>query len=200
MESESKLPPELERQIFELAAYSHSKSIPSFLLVVRRVKIWVEPILYSVVVFSNPRYGHVCFDPVRLSSAIQSPAISQHIKNLCVSYPADVSQQYFDTILANCSVVQNLAVLGGHPNLLQFLSAMPLLRLAAALAFFFPRRVDFSHPLFSNITHLYLWDDIIDAMSNGKIQNGVGSQPFPISHIWPSAQPDLEPFRFFKTR
>ncbi|KAJ7847805.1 hypothetical protein B0H14DRAFT_3453508 [Mycena olivaceomarginata] len=66
------LPVELERKIFEIAAQSNSMFIPTLLLVAHRVKTWLEPMLYSVVVFSDPIDGHVRFDPVRFGSAIQS--------------------------------------------------------------------------------------------------------------------------------
>ncbi|KAF7366315.1 hypothetical protein MSAN_00887700 [Mycena sanguinolenta] len=155
--AETRLPPELERHIFELAATSHSKSIPTLFLVAHRVKIWLEPILYSVVVFSNPLPGHVCFDPVRFSSAVQSPATSQYVRNLYISH--EFSHRGFELIFANCSSIQNLALFGGHSGLLPFLSAMPLRRLCTLLRFLFPQSPDFSHPLFSRITHLQLWDN-----------------------------------------
>ncbi|KAJ6517303.1 hypothetical protein C8R47DRAFT_1086929 [Mycena vitilis] len=42
-------PPELEREIFEIAALLHRSSIPSLLRVARRVLSWIEPLLYRVV-------------------------------------------------------------------------------------------------------------------------------------------------------
>ncbi|KAJ6521621.1 hypothetical protein DFH09DRAFT_1424685 [Mycena vulgaris] len=44
------LPPELEQHIFELAAISRPACIPTLMLVARRVKHWVEPLLYRTVV------------------------------------------------------------------------------------------------------------------------------------------------------
>ncbi|KAF7311838.1 hypothetical protein MIND_00194400 [Mycena indigotica] len=41
-----RLPPELEREIFETAALLHHKSIPLMLRVARRVLTWIEPFLY----------------------------------------------------------------------------------------------------------------------------------------------------------
>jgi hypothetical protein len=34
------LPPELEHQIFEIAALSHPKDIPTFMRISRRIKYW----------------------------------------------------------------------------------------------------------------------------------------------------------------
>ncbi|KAJ7230842.1 hypothetical protein B0H12DRAFT_1263872 [Mycena haematopus] len=161
--TESRLPPELERHIFELAANSHSKSIPTLLLVAHRVKIWLEPILYSVVVFVNPLPEHICFDSAHFSSAVQSPAISQHVTNLLLS--RDVPFVHLAPILSRCSAVQNLALYGGDLRVLPFLSAMPLRRLSTALEdFLFPWvAIDFTDPPFSSLTHLQLRDDLDEA-------------------------------------
>ncbi|KAJ6481924.1 hypothetical protein C8R45DRAFT_314872 [Mycena sanguinolenta] len=131
MNPEPRLPAELDRQIFELAGTSQSKSIPTLFLIAHRVKIWLEPVLYDVVVFSDPLPGHVCFDLVRLSAAVQSPAISQCVKNLCVTRLAESSLRHLLRILARCSSVQNLVLVGNHSGLLPSLSAMPLRRLSA---------------------------------------------------------------------
>ncbi|KAJ7707208.1 hypothetical protein B0H14DRAFT_3643677 [Mycena olivaceomarginata] len=159
---ERRLPAELERKIFELAAHARSKSIPTLLLVARRVKTWLEPILYSVFVFSDPIDGHVCFDPVQFSFLIQSQEISEHVRHLFVSHELG---PHLDLVLASCSAVQNLA-LGSSlwPDHLPFLSTMPLRRLSTAIANAFPAiAVDFTHPLFSNLTHLELMDRLEDA-------------------------------------
>ncbi|KAJ7708558.1 hypothetical protein B0H14DRAFT_3642669 [Mycena olivaceomarginata] len=159
---ERRLPVELERMVFELAAHARTKSIPTLLLVARRVKIWLEPILYSVVVFSDPIDGHVCLKPVQFSSIIQSQEISQHVRHLFASYELG---PHLDLILASCSAVKNLALVPGRwPDLLPFLSTMPLQRLSTAITNVFPAiGVDFAHPLFSNLTHLELMDHLNDA-------------------------------------
>ncbi|KAJ6481931.1 hypothetical protein C8R45DRAFT_1100327 [Mycena sanguinolenta] len=159
-EPEPRLPIELERRIFELTAGSYPKAIPTLLLVAHRVKIWLERILYGVVVFSRAIPGHVFFDPAHPSFTVHSQAISQYIRRLCISY-AELSTRSLDPILANCSAVEDLALIGLHSGLLPFLSAMPLHRLSAKLAYLFPSaRIDFTHPLFSRITHLELRDGL----------------------------------------
>ncbi|KAJ6493186.1 hypothetical protein C8R45DRAFT_1136197 [Mycena sanguinolenta] len=160
VESAPRLPPELERQIFELTANSHPKAIPTLLLVAHRVKIWLEPILYSVVVFSKPIPGHVLFDPEHPSFTMRSTAVSRYIKKLCISY-AEFPRRSLDPILVNGSAVQDLALVGAHSGLAPFLSRMPLRRLSTELAYLFrPACFDFTHPLFSRITHLELTDDL----------------------------------------
>ncbi|KAJ7921028.1 hypothetical protein B0H13DRAFT_2318784 [Mycena leptocephala] len=44
-----RFPRELERIIFEIAAHAHTTSIPTLLLAAVRVKDWLEPLLYRVV-------------------------------------------------------------------------------------------------------------------------------------------------------
>ncbi|KAF7342160.1 hypothetical protein MVEN_01803800 [Mycena venus] len=162
--SEPRLPVELERKIFELAAHSHSKSIPILFLVAHRVKLWLEPILYSVVVFSDPLPGHVCFEPTHFTSAIQSQAISEHVTNLFIPFDSKQAPDLdLDLILASCSAVQNLVLFPKQTDLLPFLSSMPLRRLTIPLDdVFSPANIDFLHPLFSHITHLELMDGPLD--------------------------------------
>ncbi|KAJ7204221.1 hypothetical protein C8J57DRAFT_386077 [Mycena rebaudengoi] len=49
-------PEDLERCIFESAAFFHADCIPALLLVAHRVKIWIEPLFYKVVtIYGLPR-------------------------------------------------------------------------------------------------------------------------------------------------
>ncbi|KAJ7173007.1 hypothetical protein C8R43DRAFT_978188 [Mycena crocata] len=156
------LPPELERHIFEVAASSHSKSIPSFLLVAQRVKTWITPLLYKVVAFHRPLDGHISFDPLRFASVVQSQNISKYVEHIC--WDGDIPSD-FDSVLASCSAVHDLAITGGNPSHLSSISAMPLKRLAIHLINIFPKRPagNFKHSLFAGVTHLYLIDDIAEA-------------------------------------
>ncbi|KAJ7078015.1 hypothetical protein B0H15DRAFT_540342 [Mycena belliarum] len=54
--TETLLPPELEREIFEICALTRPVIIPKLMLVAWRVKNWVEPLLYRVVHISPERY------------------------------------------------------------------------------------------------------------------------------------------------
>ncbi|KAJ6574532.1 hypothetical protein B0H19DRAFT_604764 [Mycena capillaripes] len=47
------LPPELERQIFEICAHARPVSIPRLMLVAWRVKEWLEPLLYRTIVIEE---------------------------------------------------------------------------------------------------------------------------------------------------
>ncbi|KAJ7662200.1 hypothetical protein DFH06DRAFT_1191770 [Mycena polygramma] len=157
-----RLPVELERDVFELAARAHSTSIPTFMLVAHRVKIWLEPILYSVVVFADPIPGHLCFEPTRFSLAIQSQANSEYVRHLLL-IPYDHLAIDFELVLASCTAVEDLAVMGfpEGADLLPFISAMPLRRLTTSLSsLFFTAGIDFTHSLFTHITHLESMEDL----------------------------------------
>ncbi|KAF7368110.1 hypothetical protein MSAN_00877200 [Mycena sanguinolenta] len=53
MLDDPRLPPELELRIFRIAALARPTSIPTFMLVARRIKCWVESLLYRVVFLSD---------------------------------------------------------------------------------------------------------------------------------------------------
>ncbi|KAK7022377.1 hypothetical protein R3P38DRAFT_2960760 [Favolaschia claudopus] len=48
----TRLPTELERLVFEYAAVNSSR-IPTLLLVAHRVRVWLEPMLYDVLLFDG---------------------------------------------------------------------------------------------------------------------------------------------------
>ncbi|KAJ7940066.1 hypothetical protein B0H13DRAFT_2300130 [Mycena leptocephala] len=46
---DTKFPTELEKEIFELTASIHPRSIPTLLLVAQRVRTWIQPLLHRVL-------------------------------------------------------------------------------------------------------------------------------------------------------
>ncbi|KAJ6562460.1 hypothetical protein B0H19DRAFT_1144619 [Mycena capillaripes] len=105
------LPPELEREIFEIFASSGMKSIPSLLCVARRVKHWLEPRLYRVAVVrddKNLRYpgrqlfatsGDAVIPPYALTAAIaRHPAsfFHAHVRHLFLDCRAYLYSNEFD--------------------------------------------------------------------------------------------------------
>ncbi|KAJ7209409.1 hypothetical protein C8J57DRAFT_1484284 [Mycena rebaudengoi] len=73
----SLLPPELEWKIFEIAATDHPKTIPTLLLVARRVLQWIEPLLYRTLVMGQQNSR---LDPAALLRL--QPARLKHIRHL----------------------------------------------------------------------------------------------------------------------
>ncbi|KAF8185826.1 hypothetical protein K438DRAFT_1836390 [Mycena galopus ATCC 62051] len=163
-----RLPAELERRTFEIAAHSDLKSIPNLLLVAHRVKIWLEPILYSVVIFAGPTSRFFSFTPSRFSSTLHSRAFSQHVENLLCDY----IREPLKPMLADCSAVKNFALLCPDPSALPLLSAMPLRCLHTGLkSLFRGTALDFTHPLFSHLTHLELTESLIGWQGLALIPN-----------------------------
>ncbi|KAJ6502806.1 hypothetical protein C8R47DRAFT_216370 [Mycena vitilis] len=159
-EGEPRLPPELECYIFETMARMSPNSMRSLILVARRVKIWIEPILYEVLTLNAPRTA----DILRLSSHEPAPFFRERVNHVCFSsVPAtDIAK-----ILSLCSATGNLALLNGiHDNVLpSILETLPLARISLELFSYRPRLIDahYHHPLFAGITHL----DVLDWPSRG---------------------------------
>jgi hypothetical protein len=163
-------PPELEREIFEIAVQSSTKIIPPLLLVARRVKTWLEPLLYPVIVFRDPLPGHISFSLDGLLAVLRLKPLDfaqTHIRHLFL--PRRISERQDDLVplLTMCSGVHDLVFMNTpllrHPSpfLLPLLAKMPLTRLCInAENLFSPHPVDFTHALFAQITHLDLLDEV----------------------------------------
>ncbi|KAJ6555993.1 hypothetical protein B0H19DRAFT_1151724 [Mycena capillaripes] len=161
---EPKLPPELEREIFEIAAVSHPTTIPTLMLKAGRVRDWIEPLLYRIVMITSSRRRICGFSNVPLEILLQvitikPPSFLEGIKYLLLAdtfAPSSVR-----AILAACRGVRHLMAhshvpLTSHLNSLADLRC--LTRLTVHIEELFPRTIDFTHPLFRNVTHLELFD------------------------------------------
>ncbi|KAJ7641912.1 hypothetical protein FB45DRAFT_901335 [Roridomyces roridus] len=161
------LPPELEQEIFVTAAYVTPLAIPKFMLVAWRVKLWVEPLLYRVVMLSGidadngwaldseSGYPFRCSDSVLFARALAVPPSTlrdstQHL--FLVSADPDVIQP----ILSAASNVEDLWINNLNGDHWPLVSAMPLRRLACNLEAFALPIIEFTHPMFSRLTHLEL--------------------------------------------
>ncbi|KAJ7798598.1 hypothetical protein B0H14DRAFT_2906418 [Mycena olivaceomarginata] len=96
------LPPELELQIFEIAALSRPKDIPTFMRISRRIKYWVEPLLYRVIVLSP-------YDLYRPPSFFGSSVTHFYID-------MDIPTSTLDAILGACLGIDNLVFAPGTYN------------------------------------------------------------------------------------
>ncbi|KAJ7921925.1 hypothetical protein B0H13DRAFT_140548 [Mycena leptocephala] len=117
-----RLPPELERTIFEIVALSRPSGIPNLMLVAARVKAWIEPLLYRIVLCRTSRLRQIKFvgfpastitveTLLRLAATTGSPSVIQNsIRHLFLDGFLDgfpVSDRV-DAILTACSGVTNL--------------------------------------------------------------------------------------------
>ncbi|KAJ7203538.1 hypothetical protein GGX14DRAFT_651548 [Mycena pura] len=158
------LPVELEKEIFQMTAYSRLSSIPCLMLVAHRVKIWVEPLLFWVIALdrSSLPYAYPMADDVDFSGiqSLSTSVLRDSVRHLLLkNIPNTVSQ----FILSASSAVEDLwiaSISGANSFLLPFIGVLPLKRLYCNLGELFADKaqIDFGHPLFSRLTHLELFD------------------------------------------
>ncbi|KAJ7446001.1 hypothetical protein B0H11DRAFT_395026 [Mycena galericulata] len=126
------LPPELEREIFELSAHLHPGSAPNFLLVAHRVLTWIEPLIYRVISIQGN-----CAPVLRTLRSKPTQFFGENVHCLLVD---GVPAAELEEILSVSTGIRSL--------------------LAIHLESLFGRTdlVDFSLPLFTTVTHLDLFD------------------------------------------
>ncbi|KAJ7064201.1 hypothetical protein C8F01DRAFT_1367550 [Mycena amicta] len=162
-----RLPPELEREIFEIAALTRRKDFVSLLCVARRVFEWIEPILYRSITV-----GHIS-DLRWLSRALKSKPsafFAAAVRHIVIYQPDALIE--FHALTSICTGTTHLAI-APHPpacpeNLPMLVERMPAIqRLAASLRSGFPARkypTLESFPLqnFTALTHLEIFDEFSD--------------------------------------
>ncbi|KAJ6571098.1 hypothetical protein B0H19DRAFT_1064214 [Mycena capillaripes] len=164
-----RLPPGLERNIFELAGIGDLGMIQISLRVARRVRIWMEVFLHRVMFVD--RYSHSKKTYALLGALHFKPAafLSDAVRHLYLDLTSILSPAETRTLLRLCENITSLAVIGrcAEPGLLPILATMHLRRLSIKLGGLFasPPAIDFTHPLFTSITHLYLMDRFIPTHS-----------------------------------
>ncbi|KAJ3508525.1 hypothetical protein NLJ89_g5702 [Agrocybe chaxingu] len=169
--SSPRLPLELERDIFEIAAYQDLGSAYQLLFVAKRVYQWIEPMVYRVLLRFTTK-------PTRLRSSLRScplldqcqtdqepsprlKQVSSYTTHLMVQ---DVHANVANEILKLHSRVQDLAlwaISGSHRQLAHTLTTLRLQRLSTSLDKLLLQDdgLQFDPTLFPYLTHL----DIVDA-------------------------------------
>ncbi|KAJ7798728.1 hypothetical protein B0H14DRAFT_3543983 [Mycena olivaceomarginata] len=163
------LPPELERQIFEITALSCPKDIPTLMHISRRIKYWVEPLLYRL----PPVTTADLLDHITTKSPSFFGSSVTHFY-----FDGDIPISTLDAILGACLGIDNLVFAPGTYNTQyqQFLSRLRCLRrLATFLRSLFQGPFDFTVPLFCNITHLEIWENY--AALQAEICTGLARMP-----------------------
>ncbi|KAJ7636368.1 hypothetical protein FB45DRAFT_906468 [Roridomyces roridus] len=178
------LPPELERQIFELAAYCEPLSVPKFMLVAWRVKQWVENFLYRVLMLrgrhnsytqtTRPKlsYSHPENEHFSRIKAVPPTILRNSVRHLYVHcIPLDLAA----TILSSCDAVHDLWIYqGDNTPIVELAGHLRLRRLHCHATELFGKarrfdangdeimatHIDFALPIFARLTHLELlgWD------------------------------------------
>ncbi|PPQ73643.1 hypothetical protein CVT24_007629 [Panaeolus cyanescens] len=172
-----RLPEELEYMIFQLAGWSHRSALPRFLLVARRVKAWLEPILYNTLMHTCLRSHQ--YPPLTASSRAADyfkPGLklSRHFKRVAPFFKnvmlQDLCAENALVILELCVNIQNLALwrlTGGISILQPVIRSLPLKRVSLNVAdlqgfssaYPSPHTLAdssfiFDHTLYPHLTHL----------------------------------------------
>ncbi|KAJ6508152.1 hypothetical protein C8R45DRAFT_966485 [Mycena sanguinolenta] len=157
IEMDPTLPPELEHRIFETAALARPTSIPALMLVAKRVRCWVEPILYHVVFLRRSAHDEA-YDlglPIFTPDAVEQRPYEyfQHVRYLFIG--ASVDETMLQAWLRACTGITNLfAQCDYTPEILPLLSRLTEIRYLTISGDVFSDPFSFS----PNLTHLELLD------------------------------------------
>ncbi|KAK7039936.1 hypothetical protein R3P38DRAFT_2696078 [Favolaschia claudopus] len=189
-----RLPPELERKIFEQAALSCFQHIPTLMLTAWRVKLWLEPFLYRVVIDPElvdeveTAYADYPYIPdqtlLQKLRIYSSSSVGLYVRHILW----DLSAQNSDDLLVALSLCVNVTDLFilGDPNTM-LLPAINRLRNLSHLAIHVKslctsRSIDFASQTFSRLTHLELLGCDSDDFPDHDILVGLGAVPN-LTHI-----------------
>ncbi|KAJ7862837.1 hypothetical protein B0H13DRAFT_2354404 [Mycena leptocephala] len=158
------LPLELERDIFEVAALSSHSQAATLMLVSKRVKQWVEPYIYRMVLVGGPTPNCANEDKLFLSSKAKPQLfIETAVRHFFLLRLQGLLAEWtirWHGILALSTGVTNLFSNVPFEGLLPILGNMhSLSQLAVNIGLLFHGApIDFTHNLFCNITHLEAFD------------------------------------------
>ncbi|KAJ7620307.1 hypothetical protein FB45DRAFT_929925 [Roridomyces roridus] len=165
----SSLPLELEREIFEQAAYTDPLSVPKLMLVAWRVKIWVEPFLYRILMLvgsaSDPKEkGYPFIDDHHLTRASSMPpdVLKTSVRNLWLDWlPHDAAESF----ISAASQAQNVWAtiqFGPTDSLLHAIGSLSPKRLHTHFDDLLALDDLLTLPVLSRLTHLEIFDTSSD--------------------------------------
>ncbi|KAJ7613538.1 hypothetical protein FB45DRAFT_1065094 [Roridomyces roridus] len=161
-----RLPLDLERTIFEISALSRPRRIPNLMLVAQRVCTWVEPLMYRVVYLDYadvpdgmPPFTWSIF--MRLLVTKPPEFFRNSVKHLLLGSSSLGSlQDDIRLILRTCTGITGFFDFQGvHASKLNFLDSLQRVTVNLSDLFSIQSSMDFSSPVFRNITHLEILDD-----------------------------------------
>ncbi|KAJ7059447.1 hypothetical protein C8F01DRAFT_1370382 [Mycena amicta] len=159
--TEPRLPEDLEREIFELTGCLYHVTWPRLLLVARRVKSWLEPLLYKTLVVDGLSTAHHI---ASLATCRPPDFFAKVVRRLALSADSHTPTN----ILSLCKGVTHLAIADDilrehqwsiNPVLFSLRNVERLVFAAREL-----RCLDASAPVFSQLTHLTLLDFSYDKL------------------------------------
>ncbi|KAF8649028.1 hypothetical protein AX16_006069 [Volvariella volvacea WC 439] len=153
---EARLPPELEHTIFELAArICRTKTLPTLMLVARRVRHWLRPLLFEIVALSSDQTSRPLINYPRFPIGPET----HYIKRLLMHYGYDGTSRRD----------QRLTTAINSPHRTVAPPGLGLLRMSLYLSYLFPSgEIDFRHEIFRDLTH---WE-ILDAGDTIQWEDG----------------------------
>ncbi|KAJ7239499.1 hypothetical protein C8J57DRAFT_1478395 [Mycena rebaudengoi] len=156
-------PPDLEREIFEMTATEHPKTMTSLVLVAHRVLQWIEPLLYRTLVLTHKSRQHRVY--ALMLAAQRTPAkFTKYTQNLFLWHEQNSPNDKCAMLLMSlCNGISRLSLFDSKPAMLPALDNMRVNRLAVSLASLFgnpsdPCQIGIGRPLFQAVTHLEVWD------------------------------------------
>ncbi|KAJ6482575.1 hypothetical protein C8R45DRAFT_1001916 [Mycena sanguinolenta] len=181
------LPPDLEREIFEMAVELYPQTIPSLLHVSRRVYEWIQRIKYRSVA----RQGTLSTCTTRvLIRAIQSNSKPQSFFHNCVrhlhlSCIDGEAVENAPMILSACTGLRSLRLVIDtdeiQPDLLlPALTTMKLRELSAYLKLIFAGPIP--TPMLTSVTHLDIFDSIPPNSDDAQIPRWLAQFPV-LTHV-----------------
>ncbi|KAJ7616570.1 hypothetical protein FB45DRAFT_934491 [Roridomyces roridus] len=186
------LPQELEREIFELAAYCRPLCVPSLMRVAWRVNRWVKPYLFRIVLLLEPpsvetralkgTASYPCPDDEPFARYLSTPASTfrDSTRDLCLRHVSDEITEY---LLSSALNLENLWISPHFSGpLAEMMRSLRLRRLACDLRHMFGPKtpIDFTHPIFSRLTHLEFFD--YGAGLKSEFVSGLASLPH-LTHL-----------------
>ncbi|KAJ7443119.1 hypothetical protein FB451DRAFT_95193 [Mycena latifolia] len=160
-------PPELEREIFETTALVHPSTVPALLRVARRAHIWIEPFLYRAVhVGPDPLYAAIGRAVLRAIKTKPPSFFHNAVRHMFLDTSASWTFDEAKEVLKVCTGLVDFGTWGDFtdPTILPILKELPLRSLSMDLYHLFGtyEAIDLTHPLFTSLTHLEIFDAIYE--------------------------------------
>ncbi|KAF7300055.1 hypothetical protein MKEN_01328400 [Mycena kentingensis (nom. inval.)] len=151
------LPTELERSVFETAAAIHPSCMRQLILVARRVKIWIEPMLYKTISIQLAIDPAIPTLQASSLSDTQKVSLQQHVRSVFMAGTSLSDQE----LLASLLNATRFYFFTPHVLLSDFPDLRPQRLYVELVQLVVPGSpgVSFSQPFMSNVTHLELTDE-----------------------------------------
>ncbi|KAF7312841.1 hypothetical protein MKEN_00968000 [Mycena kentingensis (nom. inval.)] len=189
MQQEPRLPFDLERYIFEFAAFEDPQLIHTLVLVAHRVSAWIEPLRFQVVRLNNSPPAIQFFRLVR--NGTKPPAyFAANVKHILLEHMVFRENRDIQRIVRMCTGVTDLGTTYrfNSPAFLDIFGALPRLeRLTIDLCalFTFRRtrvRIDPRHAALARVTHLTLHDRIGERETRARVCAALPDMPA-LTHV-----------------